>query len=99
MQCTSRICGREALHDAFADANRMVGHQVSAKTGDRVGTAFQQLAAALAGVVLDKPAVDRAAVVVQASLPDHQRHDPSIKAPDHRAPAVARKRGGGCIVQ
>jgi len=94
---------KPAAHNAFADANRMAGHQLSAKTGDRVAGAFQRIAAALAGVALDKPAVDRAAVVVTAALPDHQQHDPAVSAPDHRGQREAAKAGGGkrggCCVQ
>jgi Ras-related protein Rab-28 len=65
-------------HQAFADAQSLQSHFVSAKTGDNVQTSFYKVAADLAGVTLRKPDVEVAQKVVKAEIIDHQQNDSAL---------------------
>lgn len=79
-------------HMQFAEENELKSFFCSAKTGDNVDKIFLQLAAELAGVVLQDAELDGATPIVKAEIVNHQQNDTSVEAPDMR-------KQKGCIVQ
>ena len=66
---------------------------MSAKSGDQVASAFERIAAALAGVTLSKPEVEASQRVVSAQIVNHARHDPDVaegKVPEYTKPKNAQ---------
>ena len=65
---------------------------VSAKSGDYVPQTFTRIAAALAGVELDRSDVLQATKIVTAQLVNHQANDPAV---DEKAAASS---GSKCVI-
>merc|ERR1712098_950167 len=76
---------RREIHDAFCDENDLNSFLCSAKSGDQVKAAFYRIAADLAGVTLQKAALDNAQAPLVAEIVDHARNDqqyPAVEAAD-----------------
>ncbi|CAE7854479.1 Rab28, partial [Symbiodinium sp. KB8] len=66
-------------HKAFVQENSLAAdYFVSAKSGDYVPQTFTRIAAALAGVKLDRADVLQATKVVTAQIVNHQANDPAV---------------------
>jgi len=69
---------RVEQHNKYCEENDLVSFMVSAKSGDNVKQTFNKVAASLAGITLGKAELEMSGFVVQATIIDHQRHDPTV---------------------
>jgi len=86
---------RTEQHSKFCEDNDFVSFMISAKTGDNIKQSFNKVAASLAGITLSKADLEMSSFVVQATIVDHQRHDPKVN--DGEVPDMHTKRRN-CVV-
>jgi Ras-related protein Rab-28 len=66
---------KNTQHSKFADENSMVAFLMSAKNGDQVKHCFWKIAATLGNVPFYRFEQESQAVVIPATIIDHQQHD------------------------
>lgn len=81
---------KNTQHSKFADENSMVAFLMSAKNGDQVKHCFWKIAATLGNVPFYRFEQESQAVVIPATIIDHQQHDETVnegQVPEYTAPA------------
>jgi len=87
---------RSDQHNKFCEENDLVSFMISAKTGDNIKQTFNKVAASLAGITLTKAELEMTSFVVQATIIDHQRHDPKVA--DGALPDFAASKKRNCCI-